>query len=436
MLPDTESLPDPRAERFHDALDRSDDVRRPSERDRDRVLYSDELRRLGTVTQVVSPTELQVVHTRLTHSLEVAQIGRGIASRLLAKFDTAKLEAAGGLDPFVVEAAALAHDLGHPPFGHVAESELDNLLRERHVKDGFEGNAQSFRIVCRLSVRDKVPGLNLTRATLCGLLKYPWLRGADGQRRRKWGAYESESAELEWARRGVLQGTPAKSLEAAIMDWADDIAYSVHDIEDFYKAGLIPLDRIFADREIQQSIIENQLKRSGELGMEAEELGRAFEELRPLVPSGYDGSSLHRAQLKQFSSQLVNRYITAVDFIEGEIGENAIRIDPAARSQVLLLKRILWQYVIETQSLSAQRFGQRALIRSLFNTFADAALESNELDIFPNLTKERLNLARAEGEVLRTVSDLIASMTESQVSEVNRRLTGVGLGSAMDQSLL
>lgn len=220
------------------------------------------------------------------------------------------------------------------------------------------------------------------------------------------------------------------------MDWADDIAYSVHDIEDFYKAGLIPLDRIFADREIQQSIIENQRKRSGELGMEAEELGRAFEELRPLVPSGYDGSSLHRAQLKQFSSQLVNRYITAVDFIEGEIGENAIRIDPAARSQVLLLKRILWQYVIETQSLSAQRFGQRALIRSLFNTFADAALESNELDIFPNLTKERLNLARSEGEVLRIVSDLIASMTESQVSEVNRRLTGVGLGSAMDQSLL
>lgn len=427
---------EPRFHRFHSLVDRQDEIRHPAERDRDRVLYSDELRRLGSVTQVVSPTERQIVHTRLTHSIEVAQISRGIANRLVELYGKVRLDAAGGLDPFAVEAAALAHDLGHPPFGHVAESELDRLLVSNQVMDGFEGNAQSFRIVTRLSIRDKAPGLNLTRATLAGMLKYPWLRHPSGFESRKWGAYTSERNELEWARTASPEHGHTKSLEAAIMDWADDIAYSVHDIEDFYKAGLIPLDRIFADRELQNAFIESEIKRPRQGNTDAGALERAFDELRPLVPTMYDGSSLHRAQLKQFSSQLVSRYIAAVTFIPGEIGERSIAVDSSIRNQVALLKGLNWQFVIGTQSLSAQRYGQRTLIRSLFMTLAEAAEDDRNWDIFPALTKERLGRSQSTQERLRIVTDSIASMTESQVVDVHRRLTGIGLGSALDQALL
>jgi dGTPase len=268
------------------------------------------------------------------------------------------------------------------------------------------------------------------------LLKYPWLRHPSGHESRKWGAYTSEEKELRWARAGHLEHEHIKSLEAAIMDWADDIAYSVHDIEDFYKAGLIPLDRIFADRELQCVFIDNELIRSRREAVDRAELEAAFDELRPLVPTMYDGSSLHRAQLKQFSSQLVSRYISSVRFVDGEVGEKAIDVDRAIRNQVTLLKGLIWQYVIGTQSLSAQRYGQRALIRSLFNTFAEAVQDDGHRDIFPTLTKERLELSETFEERLRIAADSIASMTEAQVVDVHQRLTGIGLGSAMDRALL
>lgn len=175
-----------RADRRHAAAGAvpAGDERSPFERDRDRILYATNFRRLGRVTQVAGPGERHLTHNRLTHSLEVSQIGRGLATRL--RTDVASQEmiaAAGGLDAAVVEAAALAHDLGHPPFGHVAESELNALLTAAGVADGFEGNAQSFRIVTTLGVHyPDLPGLDLTRATLCAILKYPWMR--DGSRER------------------------------------------------------------------------------------------------------------------------------------------------------------------------------------------------------------------------------------------------------------
>ena len=167
-------------------------------------------------------------HNRLTHSLEVAQIARRLAENVL---ETRREEAAalGGIDPDVVEAAALAHDLGHPPFGHIAEKKLDELVLDANNSDGFEGNPQSFRVVTKLALRHQdFPGLNLTRATLNALLKYPWLRRAGGgPQYRKWGAYSSEDDEFQWARTLDPSSVDAKSPEAELMDWADDVAYSV-----------------------------------------------------------------------------------------------------------------------------------------------------------------------------------------------------------------
>jgi dGTPase len=156
-------------------------ARSPFQKDRDRLLYASAFQRLGSVTQVVSASEGYVFHNRLTHTLEVAQIARRLAEKLLVETDPGLVEALGGIDPEVVEAAALAHDLGHPPFGHIAEKQLDALAKKHNASDGFEGNAQSFRIVSRGAAhRTDYKGLNLTRATLNAILKYPWTRDRKG----------------------------------------------------------------------------------------------------------------------------------------------------------------------------------------------------------------------------------------------------------------
>jgi dGTPase len=240
---------DPSPGRYDRRVPEHADQRSPGPRDRDRVLYTSALRRLASVTQVVSPSEGHIFHNRLTHTLEVAQIAR----RLAEKFVSESPELAtvlGGIDADVVEAAALAHDLGHPPFGHVAEEELDRCARDRHLEDGFEGNAQSFRILVHGAAhREGYRGLNLTRATLNAVLKYPWVRDVHdprvaNKRFRKFGSYFADQNWLTFAREGFAGD--GQSIEAEIMEYADDIGYSVHDLDDFFRAGLIPLGLVAA----------------------------------------------------------------------------------------------------------------------------------------------------------------------------------------------
>ena len=217
------------------------EYRTPAQVDRDRIQYASALARLAEVTQVVSADRGYVFHNRLTHSYKVAQLARRLAEKLSTE-QPDEAQAIGGLNPDVAEAAALAHDLGHPPFGHIAEKELDICVRqEAKVRDGFEGNAQSFRIVTKLAVGDvllannpgPVRGLNLSQATLNAILKYPWLYDGHPSKKDKWGAYETERHEFEWARQAHSFDALSKSVEAELMDWADDITYAVHDLGDF-----------------------------------------------------------------------------------------------------------------------------------------------------------------------------------------------------------
>jgi dGTPase len=239
-----------------------EDQRTPFQRDRDRILYSSAFHRLAGITQIVRAGEFDIFHTRQQHTYKVAQVGRRLAEhRIREQPDEAALH---GLDPEVVEASCLAHDLGHPPFGHAAEAELDRIVRDPSVvgcsaddaaHDGYEGNAQTFRILTKLAVRysKDSPGLDLTRATLAATLKYPWLRDLENkQKKSKWSAYTSEQQVFDWAREHCIGDF--KTAEAELMDWADDIAYSVHDLEDFHRVGIIPWSEIISP-EAREGIV-------------------------------------------------------------------------------------------------------------------------------------------------------------------------------------
>src|SRR6185312_14400549 len=176
---DAKALDELRRKRRHND-DEKDDSRSRFQRDRDRVLYSSAFRRLAGVTQVVQAAEGHVFHNRLTHSLKVAQVARRLSEYLLKFGNAEQIVELGGLDSDVAECAALLHDIGHPPFGHAAEYEIQRSFKERGITDGFEGNAQSFRVATWVSSRDpSARGLDLTAASLAGLLKYPWHRQGD-----------------------------------------------------------------------------------------------------------------------------------------------------------------------------------------------------------------------------------------------------------------
>lgn len=355
------------------------------------------------------------------------------------------------VDPDVAESCALAHDLGHPPFGHVAEQALHKRAQGSGNDEGFEGNAQSFRIVTRLSKCDVAfDGLNLTRATLDGTLKYPWLHDSEGRASRKWGAYTTELADFAFAR-SLEPGEPVpgpeatqRSIEAQIMDWADDITYAVHDAEDFYRAGLVPLDRLKVQDSEREAFAQWVTARWAAQHRPYDE--NAVLEATRAVPTffgastPYDGSPPHRLSLRTFASTLIGRYVGATDVEVQGADVVALRIEPWAKLEVDVLKELVWRFVIERPALAAQQHGQVRIIEDLFDVFMTAAQDRDRLPVLPMSVQHGVALARSAGldapsQLARLVCDGICVLTEQEAVMLHRRLTGVGLGSVLDRVL-
>jgi dGTPase len=408
------------------------DQRTHFERDRDRILYSSAFQRLAGITQIVRAGEGGVFHTRQQHTMKVAQVGRRLGQKLLR--EQAHEAEYRGLDPEVVEAACMAHDLGHPPFGHVGEHILHELVTDRGDTDGFEGNAQSFRILTKLAVRfPDFHGIDMTRATLAACLKYPWLRGTSGKKKKKWSAYRSEEEAFKFARE--FHPHEEKTLEAELMDWADDVAYSVHDLEDFHRCNALPWRRVFSDRK---RIVAHAAGGSTDAKL-LTRLGDAYDRLASFffgtysawLEEPYEGTSEQREQLRRMTSQLIGKYINSIQINPNRDEPKAVVFNRDEVDEVAILKQITRDYIIASPTLAAQQEGQKRIIRELFTAFAsDMENESG----YPPFVPIRLRYLKplADTSHMRFVADSIASLSEAEAVALHARLTGTNTGSVLD----
>lgn len=496
----------------------TEDQRGPFERDRDRILYSREFRRLKDVTQVARAGESYLYHDRLTHSLKVAQVGRRLAELLADFYEDEFDDLENHINPDVVETACLAHDIGHPPFGHEIEELLDDKVREKSGEDkgeeicedtdsdektngnhenededesnmqGFEGNAQSFRAVTRLgSHRSGIEGIDLTRATLNAIEKYPWSREADANTDEdtddKWGYYPSEEGYFEFTRAGVVDGRN-KVMEAEIMDYADDLTYAIHDVEDFYRSGLLPFDQLLReagelrnllpddfgeDNDIEQHAdtlrsyaksYDMKLHDFGEyiaddtdIDASVEDVLAFFVELRDFATvaeefyTPYEGTQEERNLLNEFSSSMISWYLEATeedpdDREYVEVGEHnadgnpTLVVDGDLRQEIEILKQLTFYYVISNPTLRGQQKGQIQLIDRLFELLYDEASPTS-IDTSAILEPYRDRLSNIEegddGARARIVADMISNMTETQAVEMYERMSGGRPGSLQDE---
>ena len=382
--------------------------RSPFERDRARVLHSAAFRRLAAKTQVHTAGSGDFLRTRLTHSLEVAQVAREMGARL-------------GCDPDVVDVAGLAHDLGHPPFGHNGEDALDAVAQEC---GGFEGNAQTLRVLTRLEAKIDGAGLNLTRASLDATCKYPWPR-QDG--RRKFGVYADDTEIFAWVRAGAAE--EARCLEAQVMDWADDVAYSVHDVEDGVFGDYIPLGRLLVDADERAALCADvaaaySAETPGDLAEVLTDL-LADAALAPLA--GYDGSYRAQAALKGATSVHIGRFVAAaVEATKARSGEGPLRryaadliVPRLIRAQCALLKGMALRYVMRRDGAEPWYERQREILTDLVRGLAARAPDGLD-PIFAPLWKA----APDDASRLRVVIDQVASLTDPAAVAWHQRLTG------------
>ena len=390
-------------------------ARTPFERDRARVVHSAALRRLAAKTQVVGPQSDDFVRNRLTHTLEVAQVGRDLARQL-------------GCDPDVVETAALAHDLGHPPFGHNGERALDEISGEA---GGFEGNAQTLRILTRLEAKSvdedgNSVGLNLTRATLDAATKYPWTRAdaapalganADGTPRAvaKFGVYDDDRPVFTWLREGAEPRR--RCLEAQVMDLADDIAYSVHDIEDGVVAGRIDLGAVQDPglrAEVWGTVQEWYLPDVDPAALD-EALRRMVDRVGwPRSP--YDGSRAGLAALKNLTSRLIGHFCSsATDATREAFGEAPLAryaaelvVPEETALEISVLKGIAAHLVMRAEDRLAVLDRQRGILADLVE-----AIRAKGPAVMDAPFRADLERATDDPARLRVVVDQVASLTDS-----------------------
>ena len=379
-------------------------------RDRARLLHSASLRRLSAKTQVVQPASDDFVRNRLTHSLEVAQIGREFGAAL-------------GCSADVVDTACLAHDLGHPPFGHNGETALDAVAAGI---GGFEGNAQTLRLLTRLEPKRAHPdgrpaGLNLTRASLDASTKYPWRRGRGPHPTMKFGVYDDDLEVFDWFRQDAPQG--GRSVEAEVMDWSDDVAYSVHDVEDAVAAGWLDPRRL-RDRADVDAVLA-VAERVYEPGLGADELGAALERVLATgaVPEHYDGSRPALAALKDMTSHLIGRFVVAVEHATraehgpGDLTRHGghLVVPAEARAECTVLKAVAAHYVMHAAERVAIYPHQREVVAELV-----AAYEADPSRLDPDLRRD-WEAAPDDGRALRVLVDQVASLTDVRALTLHRR---------------
>jgi dGTPase len=385
-------------------------------RDRARILHSSGWRRLAQKTQVLSPTAgLDFARNRLTHSLEVAQVGRELGTRL-------------GLDPDIVDTACLAHDLGHPPFGHNGERALAEWASDI---GGFEGNAQTLRLVTRLEPKvfdeTRSHGLNLTRASLDASCKYPWPQAdgvADPSGRNKFGFYSDDVAVFEWLRAGAPERV--RCIEAQVMDLSDDIAYSVHDFEDAIVGGFLDV-RALGARVDHDALVDAMFDWIGG-EFDHATLTAAFDRLDNLEYwiDSWGRSRRDLARLKNLTSFLIGRFAGHAERATREAYPQAalarfgadVVVPEETLAEIAVLKGIVAANVMSTNARQPFYARQRGVLSEL----ADALLaDPSQLDV--GFTED-WEAAGDDAARKRVVVDQVASLTDVSANAWHDRLVG------------
>ena len=383
--------------------------RRAFARDKARVLHSAGLRRLSAKTQVMSAGADDFPRTRLTHTLEVAQIGRELGDAL-------------GCDPDLVETACLVHDLGHPPFGHNGEEALHKASLDI---GGFEGNAQTFRLLTRLeskTIRDgRSLGLNLTRATLDAATKYPW--AFDGKN-PKFGFYEEDKEIFDWVRLNAKNQT--KVFEAQVMDIADDIAYSVHDIEDaIYGQHFSPL-ALDSEPEFKEVVKLAATEYAPEI--DEDNLNKALNSLikQSWWVKSFTATQVDMAALKNMTSHLIGKFTEEIEQATkaGNKAENFTRYNANlivpldTKAQIAVLKAVVNLFVMQRKGAAENYAKEQDLILNIVE-----GLQNNPQKLDPQF-KHQFDNAESSKEAKRAVIDQVASLTDSSARRLAQEFVG------------
>jgi dGTPase len=386
-------------------------------RDRARVTHSSALRRLGAKTQVLQPGSNDFARTRLTHSLEVAQVGREMA----VEFE---------IDPDIVDTACLAHDLGHPPFGHNGEKGLNEWAKDF---GGFEGNAQTLRLLTRIEQKvyskDGVAfGLNLTRASLDASCKYPWTRefavqdtGAD--RSIKFGVYEDDVPVFEWLRLGAKERV--KCFEAQIMDFSDDVAYSVHDFEDAVVESFIKLEELKGSS--RESAIVKEIERWNGSRISSDDLGAALDRLQAnqYWLDSYSKTPREAGQLKNLTSSVIGSFVSRTTQATFQANSDSLYARYAAdvvvpievEAEIAIFKGLASYFLMSLDERVGYYDDQRALLREL----ADVLLASNGKHL-DGYSLDAWNRASTDSEKHRVIVDQIAVLTDAAAVKMHEEL--------------